>query len=214
MAKNKTKQAKFKEVSFTIQKSRFKKLLSNLIMHVPTYEKQSLLNSVKLHYENGVLEMAATDGTTLLKSVLDVEEATPGMVDAILSGVHLEKMKLARAYELTKRSLSFIDTLKIVLKESEALITDTLNQITYTIPYLNGQYPKYNQLIANYSADKHIKIGLNPALFSRLSSLPDHNKHLVMVINKKDPTKQITFNTYQDNDIKYTAIVMPVIIKE
>ena len=61
---------------------------------------------------------------------------------------------------------------------------------------------------------KHIKIGINPKLLARLVDLPDGNKPLVMVVNKNDPTKQITFYTDENNEAQYTTVVMPVILRD
>lgn len=214
MAKNKTKQAKIKEVSFEIEKAKFKKLLSNLLTHAATYDASTLLSGIKIHLANNTLEMAATDGNTLLKGIITLEEATGREFDAVLSGIHLSKMKLAKSYEFNKKKYSSIDVLDITLKESETLITDRLNKITYTIPYICGQYPKYNQLFAEYDEKKYIKIGINPKLLARLVDLPDGNKSLVMVVNKNDPTRQITFYTDENNEAQYTAAVMPVILRD
>ena len=215
MAKNKTKQAKFKNVTFRVSKADFKRALDNVLLHIVPYGSTlSTLNGVKIHVESDYMELTATDGNTLLKATVGLDEAIKGKGDIVLSGLHLSKIKLANDYKTNKRSFSVFDILEITIKETEAQITDNINGITYTIPRIIGQYPQNTEelLAFNYDPKKHLKVALNPNLIARLKNLPKLNcAPLIMYFEKENPLAviHIAANDGAEKAGGYDAVVMP-----
>lgn len=218
MAKNKTKQAKFKNVTCRVSKADFKRALDNVLLHIVPYSTASTLNGVKIHVESDYMELTATDGNTMLKACVGLDEEIKGQADIVLSGLYLSKIKLAKDYKTNKRSFSVFDILEITIKEDEAQITDAMNGITYTIPKVTGNYPKTEELLEfKYDEKKHLKIALNPKLIARIQNTPARNGvPLVMYFEKENPLGviHIEANDGAKNAGGYDALLMPCQIRE
>ena len=219
MAKNKTKQAKFKNVSFKIQKDDFKRALDNVLQHITPYSMLNTLNGVKIHVESDYMEMTATDGSTLVKATVGLDEAIKGKGDTVLSGLYLSKIKLTKDYKTNKRSYNPFDLLEFTIKETEANITDTINGITYTIPNESRQYPpNIESLIAfKYDEKKHLKVALNPNLIARFKNCPKMNgEPLVFYFDKENPLEKIHIEAGGGAQQAggYDAVLMPCLIRE
>ena len=218
MAKNKAKQAKFKNVTCRVSKADFKRALDNVLLHIVPYNTASTLNGVKIHVESDYMELTATDGNTMLKACVGLDEEIKGQADIVLSGLYLSKIKLAKDYKTNKRSFSVFDILEIAIKEDEAQITDAMNGITYTIPKVTGNYPKTEELLEfKYDEKKHLKIALNPKLIARIQNTPARNGvPLVMYFEKENPlgTIHIEANDGAKNAGGYDALLMPCQIRE
>lgn len=219
MAKNKTKQAKFKEITFKVSKADFKRALDNVLLHIVPYDSTaSTLNGVKIHVESDYMELTATDGNTMLKACVGLDEEIKGQGDIVLSGLYLSKIKLAKDYKTNKRSFSIFDILEITIKENEAQLTDAMNGITYTIPKVTGNYPKTEELLEfKYDEKKHLKIALNPKLIARIQNTPARNGvPLVMYFEKENPLGiiHIEANGGAKNAGGYDALLMPCQIRE
>lgn len=220
MAKNKTKQAKFKEITFKVSKADFKRALNNVLLHILPYGYSQInsLNGVKIHVESDYMEMTATDGNTMLKACIGLDEEIKGQGDIVLSGLYLSKIKLAKDYKTNKRDFSIFDILEFTIKENEALLTDTRNGITYTIPKITGQYPKTEELLEfKYNEKKHLKVVLNPNLIARLKNIPiKDGVPLVMYFEKDNPLGiiHIEGGGGANNAGGYDALVMPCQIRE
>jgi len=218
MAKNKTKQAKFKNVICRVSKADFKRALDNVLLHIVPYGTTSTLNGVKIHVESDYMELTATDGNTMLKACVGLDEEIKGQADIVLSGLYLSKIKLAKDYKTNKRSFSVFDILEITIKEDEAQITDAMNGITYTIPKITGNYPKTEELLEfKYDEKKYLKIALNPKLIARIQNTPARNGvPLVMYFEKENPLGivHIEANDGAKNAGGYDALLMPCQIRE
>ena len=219
MAKNKTKQAKFKNVTCRVSKADFKRALDNVLLHIVPYDSTaSTLNGVKIHVESDYMELTATDGNTMLKACVGLDEEIKGQGDIVLSGLYLSKIKLAKDYKTNKRSFSIFDILEITIKENEAQLTDAMNGITYTIPKVTGNYPKTEELLEfKYDEKKHLKIALNPKLIARIQNTPARNGvPLVMYFEKENPLGiiHIEANDGAKNAGGYDALLMPCQIRE
>lgn len=222
MAKNKNKQAKFKEVTFRVSKANFKTALDNVLEHVQSYKASpcSVLNGVKIHVESDYMEMVATDGNTMLKTTVGLDEPIKkGAGDIVLSGLYLSKLKLTKSYTTNKRSFSVFDIMEVTIKESEALIKDQTNGITYKIPKIVGNYPKNTDSILAFKFDekKHLKIALNPNLIAKLKNIPNRTGGpLTMYFEKENPLGKIHIeaNGGTKQAGGYDAVVMPCQIRE
>lgn len=218
MAKNKTKQAKIKEVSFRVHKAKLQRALKNILLCIGNYENEySVLNAIKIHVESDYMEMTATDGMTLIKACVELDEAIKGSADALLSGIHLAKMKLVKNYTNNSRGFSVFDFMQFTIKEDKTIITDEQNEVTYQIPHKCGQYPKTEELFIKYDEKKHIKVGINAQYLARLKELPARpGVPLVMILNKEDELKPIGFeaNGGCSRSGGYEVLIMPIMIRE
>lgn len=222
MAKNKTKQAKFKNVVFKVQKRDFKSALDNVLMHAGASYINSpagVLNSVKIHVESDYMELLATDSNTLLKATVGLDEAIKGKGDILLDAKYLSKIKLVKDYKTTTRDYSVFDLLEIVIKETEAQITDIANGVTYTIPRMVGQYPpNVEDLLAfKYDEKKYLEVAINPNFIAKLKNLVKTNGFpVVMYFEKENPLAMIHViaNGGAQKAGGYDAVIMPCQIRE
>lgn len=218
MSKNANKKAKFKEVTFTINKGKFKKLLSLILKHNQKYDAnyRNIINGVKIRVKGNLLTLAATDGNSLLELQTEIEETVAKEVQAVLVGVHLEKLALKKDYYQTKRVFAIFDLLQITIKEESTVIDDVKNQIQYNIPHYTRieDYPDYEKLFPKdiEKNENYIKVGVNMALLSKLSELTKNGMPAIIAVNK-NPTSAIIVKS--DNDgIKSRSLIMPCHIRE
>ncbi len=217
MAKNTKKKAKFKEVTFTINKNKFKELLALVLKHNLSYSTcgDNILNGVKMNVKGNILTLVATDGNTLLELENELSESVTNEAEAVLVGVHLEKLALKKDYYAQRRSLGVFDVLEITIKEESTIINDVRNQIKYNIPhYTGGEYPDYKKFFPE-NAEKnedYIKVGVNMALLSKLGGLTQRGVPSVIAVNKNPKAAIIVKSNY--NGIKSRSIIMPCVIRE
>lgn len=216
MAKNSTKKAKFKPIEFEIKKSRFKKVIENQLKTM-SHEVGSVLNGVQFKTDGNILTLASTDGNTLLKSEIELENPQPKH-EIVLSGLYLSKTKIFNSYENgRKSSYSLFDTLVITLYEDCATIEDKLNKIKYNIPALcNIQYPKYDQLIPDTTKEQYTRIGFNTKFLERFSNISnDRSKEGILSVNKDNALACFIITAEdKENFVKSTALIMPREIRE
>ena len=216
MAKNSTKKAKFKPIEFEIKKSRFKKVIENQLKTM-SHEVGSVLNGVQFKTDGNILTLASTDGNTLLKSEIELENPQPKH-EIVLSGLYLSKTKIFNSYENgRKSSYSLFDILVITLYEDCATIEDKLNKIKYNIPALcNIQYPKYDQLIPDTTKEQYTRIGFNTKFLERFSNISnDRSKEGILSVNKDNALACFIITAEdKENFVKSTALIMPREIRE
>lgn len=215
MAKNTKKKAKFKEVTFTINKGKFKELLALILKHNSKYSTcgGNILNGVQMSVKDKTLTLAATNGRVLLEVETELQETVAHEAEAVLVGVYLEKLTLKKDYYLTKRSLSKFDNLEITIKEELTVINDVKNQIKYDIPYYLDKFPNYKKLFPeDVEKNKdYVKVGINMALLSNLSALTQRGVPSIMAIKDGNSAVVIKANY---NNIKSRALVMPCVVRE
>lgn len=216
MAKNSTKKAKFKPVEFEIKKSRFKKIIENQLKTI-SQEPGTVLNGVQFKTDGNTLTLASTDGNTLLKSEIELENPQPKH-EIVLSGLYLSKMKIFNSYENgRKSSFSLFDTLVITLFEDHATIEDKLNKIKYNIPgFSDVSFPKYDQLIPDITKEPYTRIGFNTKLLERFSNISNgRTKEGVLSVNKNNPLACFVITAENQEDfVKSTALIMPRELRE
>lgn len=216
MAKNSTKKAKFKPVEFEIKKSRFKKIIENQLKTI-SQEPGTVLNGVQFKTDGNTLTLASTDGNTLLKSEIELENPQPKH-EIVLSGLYLSKMKIFNSYENgRKSSFSLFDTLVITLFEDHATIEDKLNKIKYNIPgFSDVSFPKYDQLIPDITKEPYTRIGFNTKFLERFSNISNgKTKEGVLSVNKNNPLACFVITAENQEDfVKSTALIMPRELRE
>lgn len=216
MAKNSTKKAKFKPVEFEIKKSRFKKIIENQLKTI-SQEPGAVLNGVQFKTDGNTLTLASTDGNTLLKSEIELENPQPKH-EIVLSGLYLSKTKIFNSYENgRKSSYSLFDTLVITLYEDCATIEDKLNKIKYNIPgFSDVSFPKYDQLIPDITKEPYTRIGFNTKFLERFSNISNgRTKEGVLSVNKNNPLACFVITAENQEDfVKSTALIMPRELRE
>ena len=216
MAKNSTKKAKFKPVEFEIKKSRFKKIIENQLKTI-SQEPGTVLNGVQFKTDGNILTLASTDGNTLLKSEIELENPQPKH-EIVLSGLYLSKMKIFNSYENgRKSSFSLFDTLVITLFEDHATIEDKLNKIKYNIPgFSDVSFPKYDQLIPDITKEPYTRIGFNTKFLERFSNISNgRTKEGVLSVNKNNPLACFVITAENQEDfVKSTALIMQRELRE
>lgn len=222
MGKNANKKAKFKDIVFEIQKSRFNKALKNALLSVLNCSEHSILGGINFKIDGEMLTLASTDGNTLIKQELIVDELiTPGNYQLTLSGVHLSKASFKSSYEFgRKRSMYYLDKLRITIRENSAAIEDLLNGVQYFIPAIGGEsakYPEYEKIIPKLDKNKnYTKVGFNSLYMAKFAEISNPRTGVTILnVNNKNPLAAmvITSNNETDN-IKTTAILMPIALRE
>ena len=223
MGKNANKKAKFKPIIFEVQKSRFNKAVKNALKSVyGSYTEKTILNGINFKIEGENLTLASTNGNILIKQELKIDEfIAPGEYQITLSGQHIEKANIKTSYEFgRKKHLAFMDKIKITINEDSAVFEDLLNGISYQIPALGSdscKYPDYEKVIPNVDKNKnYIKIGFNTSYFAKFAEISNpRTKEAVLAINKENQlSAMLIMANNQNDDIKTTAILMPMRIDE
>lgn len=212
MAKNSTKKAKFKPIEFEIKKSIFKKVLENQLKTI-SQEPNTILNGVQFKTDGNILTLASTDGNTLLKSEIELENLLPKF-EIVLNGLYLLKTKIFNSYENGRKStFSLFDTLVITLYEDHATIEDKLNKIKYNIPAFSSDisFPKYDQLIPDITKEPYTKIGFNTKFLERFSNISNcRTREGILSVNKNNPLACFLITAENKEDfVKSTALIMP-----
>lgn len=218
MVKNTKKKAKFKPVTIEIQKYKYKKLMENIFKFMSKYA--GVLTGISFKVKGNILTLGATDGMTLLKSEIELEETAANDCELVLNGFYLWRMKLNTSYEFgRKKKYRPIDTMVITFNEDFAVFEDKLNGIKYNIPTIKDaiRYPDYEKLIPDIDKNKdYIKVGINTSYLARLADISDSRTKVgVLNINTKVSDTAILVNsTDRENNIKNTALIMPIFIRE
>lgn len=214
MAKNSTKKAKFKPVSFKVRKVDFKKAIECILKHKSTTENYNRLNAVLFQtFKPDNLTMVATDGNSLLKVEIPVQGLT-GEAKIILHGTRLSKFRIFKDFENKKRGFGLIDDLQITIFDDSITITDLANSVSYGIPEaFHKDFVGFEKLLTKNYDNLH-KVYLNPALLARFSGLTN-SKHqpCAVYIDTSDPNGQITIVNEFDC-MKFTGLLMPCVKRE
>lgn len=215
MAKNTNKKAKFKEATFTINKDRFKELLALILKHNASYSTcggGNILNGVQMTVKGNILTLAATDGNTLLELEAELDNTATNEGQAVLVGIHLEKLALKKDYHLKKRSFAVFDVLEITIQQENTIINDVRNQIKYSIPHYTGKFPDYEKLFPKNvnEDDDYTKFGVNMANFAKLVALT--KRGITSVVAVKNSNSAVVVSTNYDG-IKSRALVMPCVVR-
>lgn len=218
MGKNANKKAKFKPIVFEIGKDVFKKALTNAFScTVPRSNGRTILNGINFKIDNEVLTLAATDGYTLIKQDLKVDEViNGGNYQIVLDGQYLYKAGFKKSYEFGRKlSMKSLDKLRITINEDSAIIEDVYNSIRYNIPALTGdKFPNYEKLIPKdlNSRERYTEIGFNTSLMARFADISNPKSKIgILRVNKEKPLNPMIITSENEIDqIKTTALLMPI----
>lgn len=217
MAKNTNKKPKFKPIEFEIRKNKFKKIIENQLKSM-AQDPGTILNGIQFKTNNDSLILASTDGNTLLKTELKLENSVQKH-EIILSGLYLSKMKIFNSYENGRKSyLSCFDVLAITLYEDYATIEDKTNKIKYNIPAIGGHipFPEYERLIPDTKQEAYTRIGFNTKFLARFANISNSKtSEGILSVNKNNALACfIVTAENQEDDTKSTALIMPREIRE
>ena len=218
MEKNANKKAKFKPIVFEIRKDVFKKVLTNAFSCiVPRSNGRTILNGINFKIDNEDLTLAATDGHTLIKQDLKVDEViNSGNYQIVLDGQHLYKAEFKKSYEFGRKpSMKSLDKLRITINEDSAIIEDIYNSIRYNIPALTGdRFPNYEKFIPKdlNNKEKYTEIGFNTSLMTRFADISNPKTKIgILRVNKEKPLNPMFITSENEVDqIKTTALLMPI----
>lgn len=135
------------ENGFEIELRPFSKAVRQAGFAAANYETSNLLSGIVCNISDMVLEIASTDGNRLARAREQVDNKDSGTKQLIIP---------AKALNEFIKMCSFIDeeNIKIYIEKTKLIIktekTMTISRI------LEGQYPKYNQLIPNESPKEAI----------------------------------------------------------
>ena len=218
MGKNANKKAKFKPIVFEIGKDVFKKALINAFScTVPRSNGRTILNGINFKIDNEVLTLAATDGYTLIKQDLKVDEViNGGNYQIVLDGQYLYKAGFKKSYEFGRKlSMKSLDKLRITINEDSAIIEDVYNSIRYNIPALTGdKFPNYEKLIPKdlNNRERYTEIGFNTSFIARFADISNPKSKIgILRVNKEKPLNPMIITSENEIDqIKTTALLMPI----
>lgn len=170
-----------------IETAPFIKATKEVVSAAASYETNNLLSGVVCQVNKNILEMAATDGNRLarvrevVKNNTDDNEKT---FEMLLSSKVLS--------ELSKISLlSESETIKICKEMKKVVIT--LNKTKVIARLMQGQFPKYNQLVPQSFPTEAV---VNK--FSLISAL----ERVAIMVNEKNSIVKFEF---ADNELKLSG---------
>lgn len=121
-----------------LNKAEFSKAIKQVIFAVSIQETQAVLTGVCFNIENGVLELAATDGNRLTRTQRKIETTLEENVNFIVPAKTLNEVQ---------RISSLVEDENITLKIQKNKIVFEFENITFQSRLIDGVYPKYQQLI-------------------------------------------------------------------
>lgn len=163
------------ENSIEIELKPFTKAIKQAGFAAAGYESNNLLSGVVCDISENILEMASTDGNRLARVREKIENKTK-------SGQYIIPSKTLQEFE---KMSSFIDedTVKIYTDKTKLIIKSENTMIISRL--MEGQYPKYNQLIPQESPKEAIVNKLN-----LISSL----ERVAIMVNEKTSIVKFEFN--------------------
>ena len=133
--------------SFDVELKPFLKAIRQAGFAAASYEVSNLLSGIVCEFSNGMLEIASTDGNRLARVREKIDTGITEPTQLIIPSRTLnEFMKMC----------SFVDEDSIkICKDKSTIILKTEKTLTIS-RLLDGQFPKYNQLIPSESPKKAI----------------------------------------------------------
>lgn len=158
--KNANKKSKKKETvaNFRILKSTFKKVIKQNCS--ARYKgNYSIISGIKFEYSYPTLSLISTDGSRLLVNEIIVHDGS-GECEAVFNGGILEKITFIKDMLIGGK---FVDLLEFEMTPEKLIIKDVANQITYCIPKIGGEFPKWKNLIpkVNEKESDYTVLGVN-----------------------------------------------------
>lgn len=147
------------------------------------YESNNLLSGVVCDFSENILEMASTDGNRLARVREKIENKGKSSQLIIPSKTLQEFIKMSSFIEEESVKI-FTDKTKLIIKSDNTMIISRL---------MEGQYPKYNQLIPQDSPKEAIV---------NISQLVSALERVAIMVNERTSIIKFEFN---DNKLVLTA---------
>lgn len=132
---------------FDVELTPFLKGIRQAGFHAASYEVSNLLSGIVCDFNNGILEIASTDGNRLARVREKISSTITEQTRLIIPSRTLN--------ELLKMS-TFIDESSIKICKDKSTIIFKTEKILVISRLLEGQFPRYNQLIPSESPKKAV----------------------------------------------------------
>lgn len=197
-----------------IQKSVFKKVLKNHSNYI-YWHGDNILNGLVFSIKNKTLEIASTEGNRLLLTKIPLSDDAKNMSKKTYDGRILTSLNFQKNFKKIK---GLIAPLFITFKQDKMEILDAINEITYNIPALPGEYPNYEKILKGYEPKKENKfeIALNCSYISALKDMMvnERTQMIKFCFDKSKNIKPFIINSLDENtNIKQTSLIMPMQIR-
>ncbi len=201
-----------KPIKLEIEKKKFASLIKSHVDYSAKYEFGNLLSGIFFQVKDGILTMASTDGNRLLVTDVEMLELDTNFEPVVYNGVYLSNIKFAKGINCPS---GCPDSLEITLADDEMTIFDMFNRFTYKVPSMQGQYPKYEQLINIPDPEATQTYALNIRYLQDLKNLHYNERTGIVKVmfNKESNLKPIFAETDNGEGIKQRALIMPVQIR-
>jgi len=172
------------ENSFEIDIKTFTKAVEQAGFAAASYESSNLLSGVVCDISGPVLEIASTDGNRLARIRKSIDNKDGRANQLIIPSKALNEFVGVSSYIEEDTVKIYTERTRIIIKSERTLLVSKL---------LEGQFPKYNQLIPNESP-KEAMVSV-PALSSAIDRVS-------IMVNEKTSIVKLSF---ADNILKLTA---------
>lgn len=192
-------------ITFEIEKSNFNKLIKAHLNYISKFDYNNVLSGILCKVENKILTMVSIDGNRLLKTEMPFD--AENFEDLIINGLFLAKIKIIKGIAISK---SYVDLLEITLSDEGMKIVDMANNITYQVPVIEGQYPKYEQLIKK--PEDAQTFTFNVAFLEDLKNIlvNERTNHIHVSFDKENNLIPIIVEAENGEGLKSTSLIMPV----
>ena len=170
--------------TIVLNKNEFSRCIKQVIFAVSMQETQAVLTGVCFNIENNILEMASTDGNRLTRVKKELSQNYPELINFIVPSKTLSEVQ---------RISSIVEDENITLKIFKNKIIFEFKDLTFQSRLIEGQYPKYQQLIPENN-DKKI-------IVDRIELINAIERVAIMV---NDRTNVIKFN-FTSNQLEIMA---------
>jgi DNA polymerase-3 subunit beta len=143
--------ASLPEMSFlTFPGQTFLRALQQTVYAASPQEAHSVLSGVSLKLTHGRLELASTDGSRLAQTIVSLEAGSMSQeawmqLEAQPMSAIIPAKTLQEFYKLTQGQLDAQSTVQCALHEGQIYLMGGVSQVISRL--LDGQYPRYEQLI-------------------------------------------------------------------
>lgn len=122
----------------TIDTAPFLKSIKNTIYAVAGYENRNIISGVLCKIQKNKLEMAATDGNRLTRTVEEVQTVNENETKIVIPSKTLQEFSRICSFVTEEQVQLFVSKAKLLIKSNSFAIRSRL---------LEGEYPPYEQLI-------------------------------------------------------------------
>jgi len=206
----KNKKNEVTPITFEIEKKIFSKVIKAQADYIAQWEIHNLLSGILLTIQNGILTFVSTNGNRLLKTDLEMLEIDQDFGPSVYSGAYLSKIKIIKGIDIPS---SAPDWLEITLSSKEMTILDVANKISYKIPAMEGQYPKYEQLIKTPKNPHTYAVNVDYLKDLKNLQIDERTNIIKLTFNKKNKIDPIITESDNGEGIRSTTLIMPIQVR-